>query len=57
MIEYNRNHFKKAYQTKVYQDLIYSKIEEDDMQDKILRGDLLPEEYQSDEVYQFLSLL
>ena len=57
MIKYNRNHFKKVHQTKVYQDLIYRKIEEDDMWDKILRGDLLSEEYKSNEVYQFLSLL
>ena len=40
IIAHNINHFQQAHNTKVYQDRIYDQLKEDNIRDKILKGEL-----------------
>ena len=57
IIEYNKSHFQKAYQTEVYQDKIYTKLQDDNVRDRILKGELDRSESDSQNIYDFLKLL
>ena len=57
LIEYNKQHFTKVCKTVVYNDLLYSKLQEDEMRDAILQGTITKEDCQSKELYEFLKLL
>ena len=57
LIEYNKEHFSKLCWTKVYQDLIYNKLAENEIRDAILNRIISRDDFQSDKVYEFLKLL
>ena len=57
IIKQNTMHFTKAHRSKAYQDKIYNKLQENNTRDKILAGQLTPEDCDNEEVFEFLSLL
>ena len=56
-MEYNRENFQQAYQTKVYNDKIYNELKEDRVRNRILKGQLRREDCDDEDVFEFLSLL
>ena len=40
LINFNTQHFKKVFNTEVYNDKIYKKLEENETRNKIIRGEL-----------------
>ena len=56
-MKYNTEHQKKAYQSEIYQDKIYNKLQEDRSHDKILNRILEKNECDSNAVFKFLQLL
>ena len=57
IMKYNKAHFKKACESKVYQDKIYFRLQDDEIRDKMLIERLAQEECNNEEVYDFLKLL
>ena len=43
--------------TKVYRDRIYKKLLDNEVRDRILKGELRKEEYDESDIYDFLTLL
>jgi len=56
-MKFNRDHYQKAHNTKVYQDKIYKQLNKDIMRDKILNGELERQDCVDEVVYQLLRLL
>jgi len=54
---YNKKHFRKAYLSKAFKDKIYTKLQIEQIRDKILNGALKSEECDNEDVYQFMKLL
>ena len=57
IMEYNIQLYQQVHETKVYQDKIYSQLQEGLIRDKILIGELRRLEYDSQNVFKFLKLL
>ena len=57
IINYNHKHCTQAHQTKIYQDKICNKLQQDNKREKISDGDLRRQECDSKEVFEFLKLL
>jgi len=55
--KFNENHFKQAHQSEMYKDKIYAELENNEIRDKILNGQLTREECDSKNVWEFLKLL
>ena len=55
--KYNKLYFHKAYSSNTFKDKTYSKLKEEHIKDKILNGTLKREEYDNDNVYEFMRLL
>ena len=56
IMTFNRNHFKKAHSTPIYNDKIYNELRNNSIRDKILNGNLSRDECDNDNVYKFLKL-
>ena len=56
-IQYNAKHFANTYKSKVWEDKIYLKLQEDEMRNKILAGRLVQEDCNNEDVFEFLKLL
>jgi len=57
IFSHNLNHFKKNHNTIAYKDKIYSKLQDDKVKDKILNGQLRKEDYDHEDIYNFLKLM
>ena len=57
IMEYNREYFQQAYQTKVYEDKMLYRLKEDEMGNKTLQEKLEREDCDDKDVFAFLSLL
>ena len=57
IINHNRNHFRKVFETIAYKDRICTKLEDDEIRHKILSGDLDIEDCSYDDAHKFLTLL
>ena len=56
-MNYNENHYKKAYDSIAYKDIIYNKLTYNTIWDKILNSTLQKEDCTHEEFYNFLKLL
>ena len=56
-MEYNIQLYQQVHETKVYQDKIYSQLQEGLIRDKILIGELRRLECDCQNVFKFLKLL
>ena len=54
---FNTKHFKKAHVLKVYDDKIYGELRNNTIRDKILSGELIADDCDNENVFQFLKLL
>ena len=57
LIEQNKKHHSKAFNIKANKDKIYKKLLNDDIQNRILNGELRKEECDKSNIYEFLTLL
>ena len=57
IISQNKLHHQKVFQTKAYKDKIYIKLINEEIRDRILNGQLNSNEYDSNDMYEFLMLL
>jgi len=57
LLTFNRDHYRKVLNTNVYKDKIYHKFQDNPIRDKILSGTLDSNEYDNEEVFEFLRLL
>ena len=55
--KYNKKHFRKAYSSQAFKDKLYSKLQIEQIRDKILKGTLTRAECDNEDVYQFILLL
>ena len=57
LIQQNLKYYQKAMKTLVYKDKIYKRLTEDSVHDRILESKLIRDECNSDDVFNFLSIL
>jgi len=57
IMNYNLQHYQKEYHTEIYNDKIYSQLEDGAIRNKILTGQLRRSDCDSSNIYQFLRLL
>ena len=57
LIRQSRNHLSKAMNTPAYNDKIIINLHKNSVRDKILRGELIREDVNNENVHEFLSLL
>jgi len=55
--QHNTSHYKQAMQTTMYQDQIYNKLQDNEVRNDILDGNLQRSQCDDEDVYQFLTLL
>ena len=55
--QHNTSHYQQAMQTPIYQDQIYHKLQDDEVRNDILDGNLQRSQCDDKDVYQFLTLL
>ena len=56
-MKYNKIHFWKAHQTDVYKDKIYAKLQDNNVRNRILAGELDRSECNNQNINNFLILL
>ena len=54
---YNKQHFRQAFSSKAYTDKIYSKLQYDNIRDKILNGTIERSECDHQDVFDFIQLM
>ena len=57
LINQNKKHYRKVFQTKVYKDRIYSKLLNDNICNRILYRTLTRDECSDNDIFEFLTLL
>jgi len=57
IIQQNKHHHSKVLQSKMYKDRIYNYLLENEMRDRILNGNLCRDEYDNNDIFNFLLLL
>ena len=57
IIDYNTSHFKKTLDTQIVKNKIYERLNNDEIQNKILTRQLERYEYDNDKVFEYLKLL
>ena len=57
IIDHNIMHYKKVMKIKAYNNQIYKHLQNNEVRDRILTGQLQPEDYNDKDIYNFLSLL
>ena len=57
LMNHNRKHFTMAHESNMYNDKIYPLLQQDQVRDKILKGRLVEDDCDNEEVFEFLQLL
>ena len=57
IINQNKNHLTKAHDSDIYNDKIHHSLKDDNVRDKILKGEITREDCDSNNIYEFLKLL
>ena len=57
MIEHNKKHFKQAHQSIVFKDKIYKKLKDDEVRNKVLKGEIEESKCNGKRMCKFLKLL
>ena len=57
LIEHNKNHFKQAHQSIAFKDKTYKKLKDDDVRNRVLKGEIEESECDDKRMYKFLKLL
>ena len=56
-MEFNKEYYQQAHNTEVYNNKIYNHLKVYSIRDRILKGELMRHEYDSQSMYEFLQLL
>ena len=56
-MKYNKKHFQKAHEIRIFKDKIYNKLRDNTIRERIIKGQLKREECDNKEVFKFLKLL
>ena len=57
LISFNTNHYKKAHSTPTYTNYVHNKLLQDDFRDKVLQGNINPNQINDIHLYDLLNLL
>ena len=57
MNKHNKEHFRKVKRSKAHNDRMCENMNDDATKDKIFKGELMREEFDNEEVHQFLLFL
>ena len=55
-MNYNKNHYQKAFNSPLFQDKIYKRLNKDEVRNRILQGQIDRIECDSNEVFDYLKL-
>ena len=57
IIEFNKNHYWKAFDSKICNSRMHNNMEYNNVRDKIFQGIITREEYKDNNIYSFVILL
>ena len=57
LIEHNKNHFKQAHQSIAFKDKMHKKLKDDEVRDKVLKGEIEESDCDDKRMFKFLKLL